>query len=41
MTVRRTEPSDWRFAAAEWESIGLEDLFPESLDILRKLFPGL
>jgi hypothetical protein len=41
MTVRRTEPSDWRFAAAEWDSIGLEELFPESLDILRKLFPGL
>ncbi|MBP1659097.1 MAG: hypothetical protein H6P95_289, partial [Candidatus Aminicenantes bacterium] len=25
----------------EWESIGLEGLFPESLEILRKLFPGL
>lgn len=39
--VRRTGASDWGFASAEWESIGLEDLFPESLDLLRKLFPGL
>jgi hypothetical protein len=41
LTVRRTAPSEWRFASAEWESIGLEELFPESLAILRKLFPGL
>jgi len=39
--VRRTGASDWGFTSAEWESIGLEDLFPESLDLLRKLFPGL
>ncbi len=41
MEVRRTGPAEWRFTYAEWESIGLEGLFPESLDILRKLFPGL
>jgi hypothetical protein len=41
MEVRRTGPAEWRFTYAEWESIGLGGLFPESLDILRKLFPGL
>ncbi len=30
-----------RFTYAEWESIGLSELFPESLEILRKLFPNL
>jgi hypothetical protein len=39
--LRRSGPGEWRFTYAEWESIGLEGLFPESLDILRKLFPGL
>jgi hypothetical protein len=37
----RSERGDWRFAYAEWRSIDLPDLFPESLEILRKLFPGL
>ncbi len=32
---------EWRFLRAEWGSIGLPDLFPDSLDILRKLFPDL
>lgn len=41
MEVRKTGAAEWRFTYAEWESIGLEGLFPESLDILRKLFPGL
>lgn len=31
----------WRFSRAEWWSIGLPDLFPESMDILEKLFPDL
>jgi hypothetical protein len=39
--LRKTGPGDWRFAYAEWHSIGLADLFPESLEILKKLFPGL
>ena len=39
--VRRTGASNWGFTSAEWESIGLADLFPESLDLLKKLFPGL
>lgn len=39
--LRKTETAHWRFAYAEWESIGLDGLFPESLELLRKLFPGL
>jgi len=37
----RTGTGEWRFAFAEWQSVGLLDLFPESREILRKLFPGL
>jgi hypothetical protein len=32
---------EWRFAYAEWQSVDLLDLFPESREILRKLFPDL
>jgi len=39
--VRKTGPGAWRFAYAEWQSVGLAGLFPESLDLLKKLFPGL
>jgi hypothetical protein len=39
--LRKTEAAAWRFVYAEWESIGLGELFPESSEILRKLFPGL
>jgi hypothetical protein len=39
--LRKNERADWRFIYAEWQSIGLPDLFPESLEILKKLFPGL
>ncbi len=39
--VQKTRPKEWRFTSAEWRSIGLAELFPESLDILRKLFPLL
>jgi hypothetical protein len=38
--LRKAGPGEWRFAYAEWQSIGLPDLFPESLAILKKLFPG-
>ncbi len=31
---------DWLISYAEWASIGLSDLFPESLLQLRELFPG-
>lgn len=37
----RTAPGAWRFAFAEWRSIGLAGLFPESLDLLKELFPRL
>jgi len=39
--LRKTADREWRFVYAEWRSIGLPDLFPESLAILKKLFPGL
>ena len=41
LDLRKTGRGEWRFTYAEWQSIGLADLFPESLDILRKLFPDL
>jgi hypothetical protein len=39
--LRKDAAGEWRFAYAAWESIALSDLLPESLDILRKLFPDL
>ena len=39
--LRKNERGEWRLTYAEWQSIGLAELFPESLDILKKLFPGL
>lgn len=39
--VRKDGSGRWRLAYAEWQSIGLPELFPESLDLLKKLFPGL
>ncbi|MGZ5423374.1 MAG: hypothetical protein ACXW2R_03255 [Candidatus Aminicenantales bacterium] len=39
--LRKSERGEWRLTYAEWQSIGLAGLFPESLDILKKLFPGL
>jgi hypothetical protein len=39
--LAKDERGEWRYTRAEWRSIGLADLFPESLDILRKLFPDL
>lgn len=39
--LRKTERGEWRYTYAEWQSIGLTDLFPESLAILKKLFPDL
>lgn len=29
----------WQIRYAEWKHIGIEELFPESLSILKKLFP--
>lgn len=39
--LRKDAAGEWRFAYAEWEEIGLGELLPESLEILRKLFPEL
>ena len=39
--LRKAGPSDWRFTYAEWRSVGLTEIFPESLAILKELFPGL
>jgi hypothetical protein len=39
--LREDGTGAWRFTYAEWESIGLAELFPESLEVLRKLFPEL
>ena len=32
---------EWRFSEAGWESVTLDGLFPESLKILREIFPDL
>jgi hypothetical protein len=39
--LRKDGAGEWRFAYSEWEPIGLTELFPESLEVLRKLFPNL
>ena len=39
--LERTGKGEWRFAYAEWKPIDLLGLFPESREILRKLFPDL
>jgi len=38
-SLRKDGAGEWRFAFAEWEAIGIPDLFPESLGILKKIFP--
>lgn len=35
------EEGMWKIMYAEWDYIPLEDLFPESLSILKKIFPNL
>ena len=32
---------EWRISYAKWEIIGLNDLSPESLSLLKKIFPGI
>jgi hypothetical protein len=32
---------EWRVSQASWESVTLEGLFPESLKVLREIFPDL
>ena len=41
LELRRSDRGDWRYTYAEWQAISLVDLFPESLAILKKLFPDL
>lgn len=37
--LRRAPPSNWQLVSAGWESVPLTDLLPESLAVLKKLFP--
>ena len=37
--LRRSPPSSWQLASAAWESLPLSELLPESLAVLKKLFP--
>ncbi|MCX6571143.1 MAG: hypothetical protein NT006_06975 [Candidatus Aminicenantes bacterium] len=39
--LKKSGEGEWRFAYADWQSVSLTDLFPESLKILKKLFPDL
>ena len=39
--VRKDGDGQWRFVSAEWSSIGLTDLLPESFEILKELFPDI
>jgi len=41
LELRKSGRGEWRFTYAEWRSIGPGDLFPESLDVLKKLFPEI
>ncbi len=41
LRLRRTDPKRWEIVYAGWEAVPITDLFPESLNILKKIFPGL
>lgn len=41
LELEKDSGAGWRIAFAEWWSVSLSDLFPESLEILRELFPNL
>jgi len=40
LDLRKT-PEGWRISRAEWEYLTLNDLFPESLPVLKKFFPDI
>ena len=40
LELRKT-PVGWRISRAEWKYLALNDLFPESLPILKTIFPGI
>ena len=37
----RNTPEGWRISRAEWKYLALNDLFPESLPVLKKFFSGI
>jgi hypothetical protein len=37
----RKAGEDWRISYAQWQNIGLNDLSPESLSLLKKIFPDI
>jgi hypothetical protein len=39
--LRQDARGAWRYTYAAWEPLGLADLFPESLAVLKELFPEL
>ncbi len=39
--LRKDDRGDWRLVYADWDEIPLAGLFPESLAVLKELFPGL
>lgn len=41
VSCRLRREGEWRVSEARWESIPLDGLFPESLQILREIFPDL
>jgi len=42
LTIRLIKRNDrWQIQYAEWRYIALDELFPESLSILKKIFPDL
>lgn len=41
LDLDKTGTGEWRLAHAEWQPVALVDLFPESLQVLKKLFPDL
>lgn len=40
LEVAKDPPEGWKIIYADWRAISLPDLFPESLESLKKIFPG-
>jgi hypothetical protein len=41
LRLRRVRPAAWQVESAAWESVPLAELLPESLGVLKKLFPDI
>jgi hypothetical protein len=41
LELDKSGKGEWRFAYADWQPVTLTDLFPESMEVLKKLFPDL